>query len=138
MFSLWRMHPVSIEYFFLDTALYFQTSCILGIIILAVTRLIYRKLKCYRCDDFKLKLPYWNFVLQKNSMTQIYFPPYCHTRPILKFQPSWKSGKSQLARWATKWHYFLNSYDLKIIKWNISDTTDKIFLLSLKYYFTNN
>ena len=29
----------------------------------------------------------------------------CHTRPILEFQLDWKSGKSQLARWATEWHY---------------------------------
>jgi hypothetical protein len=28
---------------------------------------------------------------------------YCHTRPILQLQLSWKSGKSQLARCATKW-----------------------------------
>ena len=33
--------------------------------------------------------------------------PYCHTRPILKSQPSWRFGKTQLARWATKWHYYL-------------------------------
>jgi hypothetical protein len=30
---------------------------------------------------------------------------YCHTRPILEFQLDWKSGKSQLARWATEWQY---------------------------------
>ena len=43
--------------------------------------------------------------LFQNSLCQC----YCHTRPILKFQPSLKSEKPQLARWATKWHYFLNS-----------------------------
>ena len=29
-----------------------------------------------------------------------------HTWPIMDFQPDWKSGKSHLARWATKWHYY--------------------------------
>ena len=31
---------------------------------------------------------------------------YCHTRPILKFQLSWKSEKPQLARWVLKWHSY--------------------------------
>ena len=30
---------------------------------------------------------------------------YCHTRHILDFQLICNSGKSQLARWAMKWHY---------------------------------
>jgi hypothetical protein len=31
---------------------------------------------------------------------------YCHTRPILKSQPSGRSENSQLARWATKWYVY--------------------------------
>ena len=33
---------------------------------------------------------------------------FCHTRHILEFEPSWRSGKSELEWWAMKWHYFLN------------------------------
>jgi hypothetical protein len=31
---------------------------------------------------------------------------YCPTRSILEFQLVWNSGKSQLARWNTKWLYY--------------------------------
>ena len=30
---------------------------------------------------------------------------YCHTRPNLQFQLSWKTEKFQLVSWATEWHY---------------------------------
>ena len=33
---------------------------------------------------------------------------FCHTRPHLEISAYLKSGKSQLARWATKWHDYQN------------------------------
>ena len=39
----------------------------------------------------------------------LWWCPCCHTRPILNSQPSWRSGKTQLARWATKWYYYLSN-----------------------------
>ena len=43
----------------------------------------------------------WSFLIPKTCLAWY----YCHTRPNLKFQLSWQSGKSKLASWATKWHY---------------------------------